>query len=738
MNGSGNVLFDLAASYVHHTNRHIFLTGRAGTGKTTFLRQIQAQVQKNTVVVAPTGVAAINAGGVTMHSFFQLPFGPFIPGTRKGFDSGTASTDQHTLFKNIRFNNNKRKLLQELELLIIDEVSMVRADMLDAIDLILRHFRKKMHLPFGGVQVLYIGDLFQLPPVVGNEEWEILGKYYRSPFFFDAHVVQQTQPLFIELKKIYRQSDADFIQLLNNVRNSKVSREDLTVLNDYYKPDFLPDVKERYILLSTHNYKADEVNQRELERLKGRKHVFTGAIKGEFSDKALPVDMDLHLKEGAQIMFIKNDKGEVRKFYNGKLATVDSITADGINVRFSPGDEPFLLEQETWKNVRYRYNEKEEKVEEEEVGSYTQYPVRLAWAITIHKSQGLTFERAIVDAGAAFAPGQVYVALSRLTSLNGLVLHSRINADAIYTDERILAFYNSEVEENVIQQQLQQDQVIYLGEKLCSLFSWETMLSEMNDHHKGYKDRMFPDKTQAVQWSVALLHKVDAAERTADKFTHQLRHLVATANGDYTQLQERVKAAIGYFRKQIDDDLLVSLRKHYEEVKVKKNVRTYVRALEILRHNFFRKKRQLEQSEVLVNGLIERLSVAEILAKVELVVQAIEKWNDEEDTKAPVKEDSKTISLQMHQEGKLIDEIAEIRGLSRGTIEGHLLQFIKTGEIDVNMFAPEDVRVRIEKAMSELEEKTASAIRAKLGDDVGYTEIRAVFYYKEFLEGQKM
>lgn len=735
MNESRNVLFDLAASYVHHTNRHLFLTGRAGTGKTTFLKQIQAQTLKNTVVVAPTGVAAINAGGVTMHSFFQLPFGPFIPGSRRGFDGAAdAATDQHSLFKNIRFNGNKRKLLQELELLIIDEVSMVRADMLDAVDLILRHFRKKYTQPFGGVQVVYIGDLFQLPPVVGNEEWGILSRYYKSPFFFDAHVLQQATPLFIELKKIYRQNDADFIDLLNNVRNNCATRQDLDTLNSYYRPDFIPDEKDRYILLSTHNYRADEVNQRELERLRGKSHTFTGAIKGEFSDKALPVDMDLQLKEGAQIMFIKNDKGEARRYYNGKLATIDSITDSGIYVRFAPGDDPFLLEKEIWKNVRYEYNEKDDKVEEEEVGSYTQYPVRLAWAITIHKSQGLTFEKAIVDAGSAFAPGQVYVALSRLTSLKGLVLHSRINADAIYTDERILAFYDTEMAEDTIQQQLRQDQTIFMIDRLALLFDWNNLLDEVKEHHKAYKDRTLADKQLAMQWSAGFMERVSDAAATADKFVKQIHFLAATAEGDYTQLQQRADAAIAYFTKLTDEEILYSLQKHYDEIKVRKNARAYLRALEALRHNLLRKKRQLKQGGIIAKGLKDKTDAETIMKQVESVPPVVEAWTGDEDQKP--KEDSKTISYNMFKEGKLINEIAAERGLSNSTVEGHLLQFIKTGEISVSMFVSDTVRDQILKVMEESESSAASVIKSKLDENITYTEIRAVFYYDEFVKGQ--
>ncbi|MBO9574075.1 MAG: AAA family ATPase, partial [Chitinophagaceae bacterium] len=347
-------------------------------------------------------------------------------------------TNQHTLFKNMRFTLEKRKLIEDLELLIIDEVSMMRCDMLDAIDHVLRHFRKKPYLPFGGVQVLYIGDLHQLPPVVKNDEWELLKENYSSPFFFDALVMQKQQPVFIELKKIYRQSDSTFIGILNNIRNNKIVQEDMEVLHQYYKPEFSPAREENYITLTSHNAKAENINSRELNKLEGNAVCFTGVISGEFNDKALPVDMNIYLKRDAQVMFLKNDKGESRRFFNGKIGVVSRLETDKIFVKFPGSDTEMEVEKETWTNIRYRINEETGKFEEEEIGSYT--PLRLAWAITIHKSQGLTFEKAIIDAGASFAAGQVYVALSRLTSLDGLVLYSPINAGSVSSDPRVISF----------------------------------------------------------------------------------------------------------------------------------------------------------------------------------------------------------------------------------------------------------------------------------------------------------
>lgn len=416
-----NPIFELATDFVNRTSRSIFLTGKAGSGKTTFLKHIVSTTSKKCVVVAPTGVAAINAGGVTMHSFFQLPFGPFLPGSQSKFN-GVEVSDKHSLFKNIRFSRDKRELLRELELLIIDEVSMVRCDMLDAMDVILRQFRKRFNEPFGGVQVLYIGDLYQLPPVARTEEWEILKEHYQSPFFFHAHAALEVPPLYIELKKIYRQSDAQFIELLNRVRNNTIGQDDLQRLNSRYEGRFTPPASENYITLCTHNYKADAVNASELDKLPGKLHRFRGIIENEFSEKALPTEMELRIKEGAQVIFIKNDTEVERRYYNGKLAVVSNIDDDEIEVTFPDTQATLVISQETWRNIRYTLNRETGKVDEEEIGSFTQYPIRLAWAITIHKSQGMSLDAAEIDLSRSFAPGMGYVALSRVRSMDGIYL----------------------------------------------------------------------------------------------------------------------------------------------------------------------------------------------------------------------------------------------------------------------------------------------------------------------------
>ncbi|MDQ3277364.1 MAG: AAA family ATPase, partial [Bacteroidota bacterium] len=540
---STNTVFSLAADLVNYTARHLFLTGKAGTGKTTFLKYIKEHTKKNTVVVAPTGVAAINAGGVTMHSFFQLPFGPFVPASLNNYTAGSQATDKHSLFKNIFFTTSKRELLQELELLIIDEVSMVRCDMLDAMDTILRHFRRQYNVPFGGVQVLYIGDMYQLPPVIPQHEWETLREHYNSPFFFDAKVVRESPPLYIELKKIYRQNEQHFIDILNRIRDNAPQRNDLEELNSRYQPAFSPPAGEKFITLTTHNRKADVINEAELKKLPGKLHTFTAEVKGEFSDKALPTELNLQLKEGAQVMFIKNDSGTERRYYNGKLATVKKISGDDITVSIDDGDD-LVLEKEEWKNIRYNYNKEKNDIEEEELGSFKQFPVRLAWAITIHKSQGLTFERAVIDAGASFAAGQVYVALSRCTSLDGLVLHSKIHPHAISTDQRVLEFAQREEDDAHLEQVLREEKEKFQAEMLVKTFNWSKVLSALHDWKETIPGKKLPDPDDALLLCTTLMKKAAEQASVAEKFQAQLRQVLA--GGDKDLLQQRVNKAILY------------------------------------------------------------------------------------------------------------------------------------------------------------------------------------------------
>ncbi len=420
-----NEIFDLAYRFVTETSENIFLTGKAGTGKTTFLKYLKENCSKNIVVAAPTGVAAINAGGVTLHSLFQLPFHPFLP----------TKNNKEELLAKMKFNKQRQQLLRKMELLVIDEISMVRCDIMDAIDTILKSVRRKYDLPFGGVQLLCIGDLYQLPPVAQRHEWNILQEYYSSPFFFDSNVIKEQMPLLIELDKIYRQKEDSFVELLNKVRNNNMKADDFEDLHLRYNPSFRPSHEEKYITLTSHNNQADQINSRELQKLSAASHIYEAIIEDDFPENTYPAEGSLVLKVGAQVMFLKND-GVLKRYFNGKIGVVKSLDDEEIIVECDGAN--ISVSQETWENSRYVVNNADGKLEQETLGTFTQFPLRLAWAITIHKSQGLTFEKVMIDAGAAFSSGQVYVALSRCTSLNGIVLLSKIPSAAIYCNDNII------------------------------------------------------------------------------------------------------------------------------------------------------------------------------------------------------------------------------------------------------------------------------------------------------------
>ena len=429
-----NKELELALNFIEKTDRNLFITGKAGTGKTTFLHQIKNESLKRLVIVAPTGVAAINAKGVTIHSFFQMPFGPILP--------NQAQNNQQQR----RFSKTKIDIIKSLDLVIIDEISMVRADLLDGIDQVMRRYKNRNKV-FGGAQILMIGDLQQLAPVVRPNEWSLLQQYYNTVYFFSSKAYQEANVVSIELKHIYRQKNEDFITILNEIRNDNLSEKSAKILNERYNPTFSPSKEDGYITLTTHNNRANLINNSELNKLKNISYFFDAEVSGKFNENAYPNDEKLELKVGAQVMFIKNDSSPEKRYFNGKIGIVTDISRENVTVQCPNEIDEIVTEKEMWDNVNYSINEETKEIKEDIIGSFTQIPLRLAWAITIHKSQGLTFEKAIIDAEASFAHGQTYVALSRCTSLEGLVLKTPITSNAIINDQTVSVF-NESVEEN--------------------------------------------------------------------------------------------------------------------------------------------------------------------------------------------------------------------------------------------------------------------------------------------------
>jgi hypothetical protein len=571
-----NEMFRLATALVNQSSRNIFLTGKAGTGKTTFLKYIRENCPKQIAVVAPTGVAAINAGGVTMHSFFQLPFSPFIPEVG-GFNRQIEEvTNKNSLLSKLRMTTEKKKILQELELLIIDEISMVRCDMLDAVDTVLRHIRRRNNERFGGVQVLFIGDMFQLPPVIKEQEWRLLKDFYNSPYFFDSLVIKEELPVYIEFDKIYRQSEEKFINVLNQVRNNQLDDDGRNLLEKRFVPDFRRTNDDGYIILTTHNERARNKNEIELNGLANKSFSYRAEIEGDFPESAYPAEEQLLLKVGSQVMFIKNDTERIKRYFNGKIGVVTELDDDRILVQCKGEPDEIEVKKEKWENIRYAVDKKNRQLNEEVLGSFTQYPLRLAWAITIHKSQGLTFDKVVIDAGEAFAPGQVYVALSRCTTLDGIVLQSHIRSNRMFSDERIVQFSKTNSSKNILEQELQRSKRSYQLKILLSLFDYKQIFEDAKELNQYLSENRSSFNEGSEKWLDELLNEINRLEGTAEKFQNHLRSIFnREENADTNELlKERMSTGAGYFLKEqnrlgkllIDCPIVTDSRLHSKEI----------------------------------------------------------------------------------------------------------------------------------------------------------------------------
>lgn len=541
---TSNPELDLAWRIVENTGMHMFLTGKAGTGKTTFLKELKRRSPKRMVVTAPTGIAAINAEGMTLHSFFQLPFAPYIPDTV--FNAGKDAY-------RYRFSKEKIRIIRSIDLLVIDEISMVRADLLDAVDSVLRRYRSS-HLPFGGVQLLMIGDLQQLAPVVKAEEWELLSKHYDTPYFFSSRALAETQYATIELKQTYRQTDAHFLNLLNRVRTNTADRRVLEELNRRYKPQFVPPKEERYIRLTTHNILAQNINERELGKIDRPTFVFNAVITGKFPEYSYPTDETLTLKQGAQIMFVKNDRSPEKRYFNGMIGEITAIDEKGFYVRSKDYPEEIRVEQEQWDNSRYTLNEKTMEITEEIEGTFSQFPVRLAWAITIHKSQGLTFSHAIIDAHDSFAHGQVYVALSRCRTLEGMVLSTPLGNGAIICDNTVERYTSGIERRTPSGDNIGEWEKRYFHQLLSELFGFSLVSQCFEDVQRllvEHFHRLYPQTLERFNaLSPVLQEKItDVSMRFANQYTRLVSEQTDFASS--TLLQQRLMQGATYFAQEL-------------------------------------------------------------------------------------------------------------------------------------------------------------------------------------------
>jgi hypothetical protein len=705
-----NSIAEFTERFINQTNRSIFLTGKAGTGKTTLLRKIVETTHKQTIIVAPTGIAALNAGGVTIHSFFQLPFATFIPdyNSPAQFSHEVKVENRATLLHHFKMNNVKRALYRNLELLIIDEVSMLRADILDAMDWSLRNVRK-INEPFGGVQVLFIGDLLQLPPVVKPIEWSFLKDYYNGIFFFNAKVIAEDPPLYVELEKIYRQSDQHFVDILNNLRNNKVTAADVEHLNKYVQPGFDSIEHDDYITITTHNRDADRINATALERLDTNEVKYEAEVTGNFPEHMFPIDTELKLKIGAQVMFIKNDLSHEKLFYNGKMGRIVALDDDEIKVNFPEEKKTITVDKYEWENVQYNLNPSTGEVEQKVLGTFVLYPLKLAWAITVHKSQGLTFDKAVLDVSKVFVAGQAYVALSRLRSLDGLVLLKSISMNGLSNDQSVVQYSKTKVGEGYLNTHLDAATYRFLYDELVSTFDWLGMLNAWQTHAAGYKNHgSKSNKGKNRSWVTQQVQILSGTTDASRKFRNELTRIFSQPNVDMDHVVKRVDAAYGYFFKILDGVLYSNLKK-MAELQQQRGTKSYNEELEELDVLLTETILKLKKSRILTEAVRNQRPLSKELivtpevtnykfAKIELVKEEMRtkhstfdfdtdfvalKTKTEKRQERKKKKSTYEVTLEMVRDGMSIKDIARERQLSKQTITTHCARLIQQEKIEL-------------------------------------------------------
>lgn len=703
---------NLAWRIVEETGANLFLTGRAGTGKTTFLRKLRETTAKRMVVLAPTGVAAINAHGTTLHSFFQLPFAPYIPG--KGF---LTSERRH-----YNFSKLKRRIISAMSLLVIDEVSMVRPDILDAIDSILRRLRNPIK-PFGGVQLLLIGDLRQLPPVMKEEEWTHLAPHYKSPYFFDSLALKQTGFQAIELTMVYRQRDHEFISILNAIRDGKADISTLQRLNSRFIPNFNPKEEDGYIRLTTHNHIAQNFNSRKLAELPGNPMVYEATVTGDFPESNFPIDRQLILKEGAQVMFVKNDTGNFRRYYNGLLGTVIRLSEDSVTVMPNESDTPIEVERVDWENTRYSVDETSKNITQETIGIFNQFPLKTAWAITIHKSQGLTFDRAIIDASLSFAPGQTYVALSRCRSLEGMILGNPIPANAIITDNEINDFIDYCNHHYPDMAALNGLRAEYLRTLLADIFDFSTLRIAFEDFLRNVSEYIVPLypslRRECVEARKVMEGDIDEVGRKFIKIyaSSPLNPELFYAD---TALKEKIRRGCLYFL-----DHLKRTSRFVNRMPRDIDNQAYA---ERLNNTYESLWFQLQLKIKMMTTLSEQdfTTSSYINARAEALIdmeggkvtslkkpKKKEKKLKEKKGKKP-KGYSTHETLRLYREGKSIEEIASLRDLKNNTVSGHLADAVNQGLIPLEDVMSDSLFKEITETLMKREGKSFEEVREEL------------------------
>ncbi|MCD1116146.1 helix-turn-helix domain-containing protein [Chryseobacterium turcicum] len=692
-----NHFFDL----IEYTSRSVFLTGKAGTGKTTFLNEFVKKTKKKHIVVAPTGIAAINAGGVTIHSMFGLPLRTFLP-TADRIDSSIANniTD---LQQHFRYRKDKLKLLREVEVLIIDEVSMLRADVLDMMDFSLRFIRRN-NQRFGGVQMLFIGDLYQLPPVVRDEH--VLKMFYNSPFFFDSLAIKDIPLLTIELTKVYRQTDEEFLGILNAIRDGDVANIDFNHLNERYDPGFEAG-EEPYVYLCSHNKMADDINQEKLKDIKVSPNTYEAKLFGEFKENQYPNEQFLELKIGAQIMFIRNDITGEKKYFNGKLGEISSLDDNEIKVILEGSEREITVKREVWEQKKYSLDT-DKNIKEEVLGSFEQFPIKLAWAVTIHKSQGLTFDKVIIDAGKSFTAGQVYVALSRCRTLEGIVLKSKITPEVIFKDNRILKFQGETQANDNVESILNQEKYDYSIRKVLRTVDCQWFLKEVEQWNNISIVNKSIDRKKASQLYLQLKRDVLNLGKIFEKLERiifQKVNLFIEKKEDWSEIENKSKGAVNFFFTEIRDKVFNPLKDFYAEIKGAKGLKQYNEEL----------KDWLEDIEEYLNSLKE-IHLLE--------TKLLDEKNDKEISMKIAKVPSQVLTFQLFEQGKTIAEVALERGLVKETVIGHLAKFAEQGLLDISRVITSDKIKAFQEMFHREPKETLNEWKTALPNNFEFNEIR--------------